>query len=41
MLTFRVCNELYWVEVIVYNPVEESYVAPVADTYLLNALLAM
>ena len=41
MLKFNVCNALYCAEVIEYRPVDESYTAPVAFWYLLNASLAM
>lgn len=41
MLKFSVCNALYCAEVIEYRPVAESYTAPIALAYLLNAWLAM
>lgn len=41
MSKFSVWSELYCEDVMLYRPVLESYLAPVAEAYLLNALLAM
>lgn len=41
MVKVNVSNALYCAEVIEYRPVAESYTAPVAEAYLLNASLAM